>query len=81
MRISLPSQIPCWKQHPVISNGHVNSKVSLQINAAKFRFLAVYGAMTAKMNNTVCCFKFSGPLRSISVYIGPSAREGGREKG
>ena len=32
-------------QMDMISNGHVNFKVSLQINAVKFRFLAFYRAM------------------------------------
>ena len=69
---------PCRRRylkfHPVISNGHVTSKVSLRINAMKFRFLAFHTAMvccqpalTAKMNNMTVMMR--SLVMTSSVYM------------
>ena len=70
--MSLSSQIP--KCHPVISNGHVTSKVSLRINAMKFRFLVFFmnmlccqPALTAKMNNMTVMMR--SLVMTSSVYM------------
>ena len=85
----VPAVSDTQKRHPVISNGHVTSKVSLHINEMKFRCLAFYLAMVccqpalmAKMKNMTGTGAQSGhdflclcmPKFGCSYYRGSVAR-------